>query len=80
MRDISDFEYLTYEWRRGKIVVHGWDMWPNSSVLAGQERKSFIDSFETEEDAQIAYPSAGASHEMMQPQNTFDHLPDDSDY
>lgn len=79
-RDITKFDYLTYEWRKNSIVVHGWDYYPRYSVLAGQQRKSFLDSFDTAEEAQDAYPTAEPSHPMMQPVNTFGHLSDDGDY
>lgn len=75
------YDYITYEWRHDdSIVVHGWDEYPANSVLAGQARKSFIDSFETEEEVNEAFPDAEASHPMMQPQNTFNHLPDTPDW
>jgi hypothetical protein len=38
--------------------VYGYGTYPNSSVLAGQERRSFLNSFPTLEAAQAAYPSA----------------------
>jgi hypothetical protein len=73
------YDYLTYEARRDIFVVHGWSTYPESSVLAGQAMKCYIDSFSCEEDVKAKYPEAEASHPMLQPQNTFDHLPDDGD-
>ncbi len=74
------YEYLTYEARNSGTAVHGWSTYPQYSVLAGQEMKCFLDSFPTVEDALKAYPSATASHSMLQAGNTFDHLSDKGDY
>jgi hypothetical protein len=54
--------------------------YPSHSVLAGQDMIRFITSFDTLEEAQAKYPSADCSHELLMPQNSFDHLPDDTDY
>lgn len=74
------YSHLTYECRNGSICVHGWDTYPSHSVLAGQPMKCFIDSFESVEEAKAAYPMAEGSHALLQPQNSFDHLPDDGEY
>lgn len=66
----------TMEHRNGRICVHEWDRYPRSSVLAGQARKRFIDSFETVDEAKAAHPDARMSHPMLQEQNTFGHLAD----
>lgn len=75
-------DYLTYEHRHGSIVVHAWGRYPDSSVLAGQPCKQFLDSFETVEEALAAYPEAEGSHPLFQPQVSLNHLPDgpDDDY
>lgn len=70
---------LTYETRDGRICVHAWGVYPDHSVLAGQPCKSYQDSFESVEDALKEYPEAESSHPLIQPQNTFDHLPDEPD-
>lgn len=49
-----------------------------SSVLAGQTRKQFLDSFITYEDAAQAYPEAEPGY--CNPGNTVDHLPGPDDY
>jgi len=72
-----EYEYLTYEWRKNRVVVHGWSRYPVHSVLAGQPMKCFLAFFDTQEEAEQAYPKATASPSRMQAQNTFDHLPDD---
>lgn len=38
--------------------VYRYDTYPESSVLAGQERRSFIDSFPTLAEARAAFPDA----------------------
>lgn len=82
--NIEDYNYLTYEKRGyqyyGHYVVHGWSVYDENSVLAGQEMKCFLDSFETIEEVHKAYPTAESSHPFLQAVNTFDHLPDDGDY
>lgn len=73
------YTHITFEWRNGSVCVHGWGTYPKHSVLAGQDMKCFIDSFETPALAKAAYPMAIASHSLMQNQNSFDHLPDTPD-
>jgi hypothetical protein len=85
MKDTSKFNYITYEWRgengyKPRVCVHGWDVYPRYSVLAGQERKVFLDSFDTEEEARAAYPMADRSHPLLQREISLNHLPDDGDY
>ena len=58
------------------FVVKGYDRYPRHSVLAGQTRITFLDSFPTLEAAQEAHPTAKTSHAMLEPVNTFDHLDD----
>ena len=79
-RDISRYDYLMVlqdEARYGnnRYVVKGYDTYPSHSVLAGQTRISFIDSFDTLEEAQEMYPEAELSHPFLEPRNTFHHLP-----
>ncbi|MFV8385079.1 hypothetical protein ACNO5E_13400 [Vibrio parahaemolyticus] len=73
-------DHLTYEHRDSRICVHAWGTYSSDSVLAGQPLKKFVDSFETVEEAIAEYPDAESSNPLIQPQNTFDHLPDDADY
>lgn len=47
---------LTYNY--DKYGVYEYDEHPESSVLAGQVRRVFLDSFDTEDEAAIAYPDA----------------------
>jgi hypothetical protein len=46
---------------RNEYGVYRYDEYPESSVLAGQERRSFLDSFPTLAEAKKAYPDAEES-------------------
>lgn len=45
-------------YRRDEYGVYAYDVYPDSSVLAGQERRRFLDSFPTLAEAKTAYPEA----------------------
>jgi hypothetical protein len=62
-----------------EFTVKGYGTYERSSVLAGQVKICFVDSFDSLEEAQAEYPEAQLSSGMMEPQNTFDHLPDGPD-
>jgi hypothetical protein len=59
------------------VVVYGWGTYPESSVLAGQSRKQFIDSFDTEEQARAFYPEAEGGYRSAN--NSVSHLPGEDD-
>lgn len=46
---------------RDEYGVYKYDEYPESSVLAGQERRTFLDSFSTLAEAKAAYPDATES-------------------
>jgi hypothetical protein len=85
----QQFDYYTIRIMRdypeapARWVVHGFGIYDDNSVLAGQSRKVFIDSFDTEKEAVDAYGKspydAGMSHDSFDPIVSFDHL-GDSDY
>lgn len=54
--------------------------YPADSVLAGQPMICFIDSFDTLDAAKAQYPHAELSHDLLMPQNSFNHLSDTGDY
>ena len=58
------------------VVVYGWGVYPQSSVLAGQESKTWLDRFSSVESALKEYPEAEAVDHSVSAGNTFDHLPD----
>lgn len=57
------------------VCVYGWGKYPRYSVLAGQDRKVFLDSFETVPEALSFYPKAKPSSVWIERPNTFNHLP-----
>lgn len=75
----TQYDYLTLRHSKyGGIDVLGWGTYPENSVLAGQAMKVFLDSFETEELARAAYPTAeGFSNQWTEPQVSLNHLPDE---
>lgn len=77
----DEFDYYTLRHgRRGGIDVLGWGIYPESSVLAGQRMKVFLDNFETEELARKEYPQAkGFSSAWTEPQVSLSHLPGEDD-
>jgi len=91
--DISKKKYMWMEivQRKGRAVVYGYDYYPPSSVLAGQYRRNFIESYDCSKDgtrcvfsggiteAEEAYPEAGLGHELLQPENSFNHLEGDDE-
>lgn len=77
---VKQFDYLTYEASgRGDFNVHGWGTYDRNSVLAGQPKKQFIDTLDTIEEIEANYPDATGSNKFMQPQNSYNHLPDTQD-
>ncbi len=75
------YKYITYDdqYSKPQFVVKGVGTYEPSSVLAGQDKIVFLDSFDTLQEAQDAFPMADELHPLMQPQNNFDHLPDNGD-
>ena len=60
----------------GEVSVYGWGVYERSSVLAGQQRKSFVDGYPTVAEALVAYPGADVHGGVVSANNTFTHLPD----
>jgi len=79
--DISEKKYMWMEivQKKDRAVVYGYDYYPPSSVLAGQYRRNFIESFNGCIEAEEAYPEAGLGHELLQPENSFNHLEGDDE-
>lgn len=61
----------------GFVVKNIGEVHESWSVLAGQTKIQFVDSFDTLEAAQAAFPDATVTHELLMPMNSVDHLPDD---
>lgn len=57
--------------------VYQYDTWPMSSVLGGQERRTFLDQFDTLEEAREKYPDAEfQDHSCYRPLVMSDTPPD----
>lgn len=60
--------------------VYEYGVYPRSSVLAGQTKRTWLDAFDTLAEAKAAYPTARVvDHSDYAPPN-LSHLPDDGDY
>lgn len=64
--------------KHGGFSVYEFGEYPESSVLAGQTCKRFVNNFDTVEEAQSAYPKADLGYRDAY--NYFNHLPDEPDY
>jgi len=80
--------YLTIEQNsRGATYRNSDDTWtvyeirqyPRSSVLAGQQRRVWVEIFNSLEEAKEAFPDAEVS-ECTYREPYLNHLPDDDDY
>lgn len=60
--------------------VYSYDRYPRSSVLAGQQRRTFLDSFETLAEAKAKFPAAKVVNGCGYVPPDLSHLPDDGDY
>ena len=76
---VIEFPSMGATYNREVYGVYRYDTYPRSSVLAGQMRRKWLDSFDTLEEAKEKYPDApvqyGSGH---QPPN-LSHLPDGPD-
>lgn len=60
--------------------VYKYDVWPSSSVLAGQERRTFIKDFNSIEEAKAEFPDAEViGHSCYQHVSMFSVAPSDFD-
>jgi hypothetical protein len=69
MKNINDiqieFPCVGQTYARNEYGVYEYGVYPRSSVLAGQTRRVFLDSFESLTAARAAYP--GASEIILEP-------------
>lgn len=68
---------LTY--RRAEYGVYGYDEYPEGSVLAGQQRRTFLASYPTLEEAQEEHPDAVIVAGSGYQPPYLGHLPDGPD-
>ena len=77
---MAKFDWYTIRASKyGGFDVHGFDTYPDHSVLAGQTRKCFLDRFDTLEEAQQAFPQAEMGSAWTDPQVSLSHLPGEDD-
>jgi len=81
---MEHFDYYTIEKPYGKtyrndnneVVVYGHGVYDDSSILAGQDKRTWLEAFDTIEEAQKAYPVAqvveGSTFRLL----NLDYLPD----
>lgn len=60
--------------------VYGWSTYPESSVLAGQAMKCWLDSFDSIDEAKAKFPQAELSHALLEPRVSLNHLPGENDF
>lgn len=79
MKTVAKIEYpsMGATYRRETFGVYAYDRYPRSSVLAGQTRRVFLDSFETEAEARAAYPDAEVEYASGYAPPDLSHLPED---
>jgi len=75
MKDLEDFYVRPSKFGDGFDVM-GVGVYGKGSVLEGQDRIVFVDSFPSIEECEASYPKCKGSYnnEFTEPQNTFDHL------
>jgi len=77
---------LTIELGRGatyvshEFMVYEHSTYERTSVLAGQPKRVYLNSFETVEEAQKAYPTAQVINGSTYAPPNLSHLRDDEDY
>jgi hypothetical protein len=78
------YDYFTKQNKGDCFVLYGWGIYPPSSVLAGQPRKSYLESFGTKSELEQFVRDAGLnanwSNEWTEPQISLNHISDEEDY
>ena len=67
----------TYQNDESEFTVYEIGVYGRGSVLAGQQRRQWLDSFKSLAEAQAAYPKAKVSGSTYRPPSLH-HLPDDA--
>jgi hypothetical protein len=60
-------------------AVYGWGEYSESSALAGQTKKQYIDGFDSEEEAREVWPEIGGGTSHRGAHNSVSHLPGEND-
>jgi hypothetical protein len=78
------FDYFTYENKGSEeyphFILYGWSTYELQSVLAGQPKKVFIDSFESLDDLLKVSPEANGGSKFTDPIVSLNHLPSEDDF
>jgi len=69
------YDYLTLQVIDGFIALYGWSVYPEGSVLAGQQSKQFLDSYDDIGQAKTAHPDVAFSNPMTERVISYNHLP-----
>ena len=78
---VAKHDYYTLQYDGTHTVsAYGWSTYERNSVLAGQPKKQWLESYDTEEDARKDYPDAQFSSKWTEPQVSLNHLPGPDDY
>ena len=81
MRDLTiEFPSSGATYCRDEYGVYAYDEYPSGSVLEGQERRSFLGSYATLEEAQAAHPDAVPTEGCGYREPSLSHLPYDPEY
>jgi hypothetical protein len=79
-RKVIEFPSVGATYNRQEYGVYEYDTYPEYSVLAGQTRRSFIESFPTLKKARYFHPDAEWLRVPGYEPPDLSHLPDDTDY
>jgi hypothetical protein len=69
------YEYYTMTQDGDYWNVYGWSVYDKNSVLAGQPRKVFLESYETSEEVERNYPGVTPSNRWTEPEVSVGHAP-----
>lgn len=75
-------KYWRYSYEQKPLngwCAYGWNEYPRGSVLAGQPRKCFLESFESLEALLAKYPDANGGGRWADPEVSLSHLPGEDD-
>jgi hypothetical protein len=79
MNQTTYARYTFEQQHQGAVIVYGWGTYAPSSVLAGQPKKVFIDSYDSIDIALKEHPTAQGGGKYTDPQVSLNHLPCEND-
>ena len=82
--NFDKFDYLTKENKGDCFVLYGWGIYPAHSVLAGQQSKQYLHSFDTAVELEAFMEENGLegnwSSPLVEREISLNHLPDGEDW